>query len=131
MKVTVHDKETPIVVDGLDHLDKIIAEAVEQAKSDELIGVILLQSDTGNELGLAVGSEETVLFFNYGHGNIPYYASKGELNKEEPAFTCFLFFEHHTEFLRKWVIPFELGLLACHEFYNSGDLPKCIEWVET
>jgi len=131
MKVTVIDREPAIVVDGLEHLDKIIFGATERAKSQGLIGVVLLHSDNENELGLAVGGDETVLFFKYSHGNIPYYASKGKLNKEEPVFTCFLFFEHHTEFLRKWVIPFEFGILACHEFFSSGDLPKCIEWVET
>ena len=130
MKVTIHEKEPVIIVDGLEHLNKIISNTIERAKGKGFFSVILLSDDDENELGLAVGGDETVLSFTYGRDNMPYYASKGKLDTEEPVFTCFLLFEHHTEFLRKWVIPFEIGIKACHEFFNSGDLPTCIEWVE-
>jgi hypothetical protein len=89
-----------------------------------------LNDDDNNQLGLAVGGNETVLSFTYGHGDPPYYASKGKLDTDEPIFTCFLLFEHHTEFPRRQVIPFNDGVLACHEFYNLGNLPSRIEWIE-
>jgi hypothetical protein len=130
MKVTIHEKEPSIIIVGLDQLDEIIAKAGERAKSKNFSSVILLNDDNDNQLGLAVGGNETVLTFTYSHGDPPYYVSKGKLDVEEPVFTCFLLFEHHTEFLRKWVIPVESGIAACHQFYNTGGLPSCIEWVE-
>jgi hypothetical protein len=130
MKVVVDERESAIAVEGLKHLDEIIADAVERAKREGVLGTILLKNDYDDELGLAVGSNETVLSFNYGHGDPPYYVSKGKLDTEEPILTCYFLFQHHTEFLRKWIIPFNAGVLACHEFYNSGNLPSCIEWVE-
>ena len=130
MRVTIHEREPSLTVDGLANLDEIIADATKQAKSRGLISVILLNDENDNQLGLAVGGDETVLSFTYGHGNPPYYASKGNLNVEEPIFTCFLLYEHHTEFLRKYVIPFQIGINACHEFYETGKLPSCVAWVE-
>jgi hypothetical protein len=130
MRVTIHEKEPTLTADGLDNLDEIISAATEQAKSRGLISVILLNDENDNQLGLAVGGEETVLSFTYGHGNPPYYASKGNLDVEGPVFTCFLLYEHHTEFLRKYVIPLQLGIRACHEFYRTRKLPSCVAWVE-
>ena len=130
MKVIVDEKEPAIVVEGLKHLDEIIANAIERAKSEEILGIVLLKNSNDDELGLVVGSDKTVLSFNYGHGNSPYYVSKGTLDTKAPVLTCYFLFQHHTEFLRKWVIPFNIGILACHEFYNSENLPSCIEWAE-
>ncbi len=130
MNVAVQKEEPPITVLGLDHLDEIIANATQQAKSSGLISVILLDNDAGDLLGLAVGGDETVVTFIYGHSSPPHYVSKGTLDVEEPVFTCFALFSYPTKFSRKCVIPIELGITACHEFYNTGSLPKCIEWVE-
>lgn len=130
MRVVVDEKESTIVVEGLKNLDKIIANAVERAKREGILGMILLINDNGDELGLVVGSDETVLSFNYGGGTPQYYVSKGTLDTEEPTLTCYFLFQHHTEFLQAWAIPFETGVLACHEFYHSGELPGCIEWAE-
>ncbi len=130
MKVIAHEKEPVIIVNGLVHLDEIISNAIERAKGKGLLSVILLNDDDDNQLGLVVGGDETVLSFTYSHSNPPYYASKGKLDIDEPVLTCFLLFEHHTEFSRKQVIPFNDGISACHEFFKFGNLPSCIEWIE-
>jgi hypothetical protein len=130
MKITVHEKEPVIIVSELAHLDEIISNSVERAKGEGFLSLILLNDDGDNQLGLVVGGDETVLSFTYSHSNPPYYASKGKLNTDEPVLTCFLLFEHHTEFSRKQVIPFNYGVSACHEFFKSGNLPSCIEWIE-
>src|SRR5262249_7613407 len=130
MRAVVDENQKALEVNGSKHLDVIIISAIERAKDEGILGIIQLINDNNDELQLVVGSHETVLSFSYGHGNPPYYASKGNLAVEEPVLTCYLLFQHHTEFLRKWVIPFEAGVLACHQFYESGNLPSCIEWIE-
>ena len=73
---------------------------------------------------------ETVLGFEYGHLDPAYYASKGQSDGDEPRLTCFLTFEHHTEFQRRYVIAYADGVKAVAEFLDSGNLPTCINWEE-
>ena len=80
---------------------------------------------------MVVGGDETVLSYTHGHRNPPYYASRGADARSKPVMTCYVGLVHHTEFPRKYVIPFEKGLIAAHEFAESGLLPQSIEWVET
>jgi hypothetical protein len=79
---------------------------------------------------MVVGGCETVLSFEYGHLDPPYYASKGESDDDEPILTCFLTFQHHTEIPRRSVIPYANGMNAVAEFFDSGNLPTCISWEE-
>jgi Immunity protein Imm1 len=95
-----------------------------------LNSVYLVEAISGNILSLVVGGEETVLSFNYGHQDPPYYASGGADARVHPVMTCYVGLVHHTEFPRKYVVPFEKGLIAAHEFAQSGSLPQSIEWIE-
>jgi immunity protein Imm1 of predicted polymorphic toxin system len=130
MKIFFHEKETGTEIKRMSHLDKLLAKASKQAKHKNILSIIFLMADNRNKLGVVVGGDETVLHFSYDHENPPYYVSKGEQDIDEPSMTCFLLFDHHTEFPRKYVIPFDKGLLAIHEFYESVTLPTFIEWVE-
>lgn len=130
MKITIHEKEPTIELNGLSHLDQLIAEAEKQAKDEGILSIVFLKSDNGNELGIVVGDDETVLGFNCSDGDAPYYASKGKQDSDDPIMNCYLLFQHHTEFPRKYVITLDNGLKAIHEFYESSTLPHCIEWLE-
>ena len=130
MKVVVDENQPVLDVTGIKHLEEIIISAVERAKSEGILSIIQLKNGNDDELQFVVGGSETVLSFHYSHGDPPYYASKGNLDAEEPVLTCYLLFRHHTEFLRKWVIPFSTGMSACHEFHETGNLPGCIVWIE-
>jgi len=107
MKLTVSENEHPLAIHELDHLIQSINIVIKQAKDQNLLSIIFLDADNGNSLSVVVGGEETVLGFTYGHKDPPYYASKGKQNIDEPIMTCFLLFQHHTEFSRKHVIPFK------------------------
>ena len=109
-------------------LDRILDDAAKQARDRRLLTAITLNSDNGNALTIALGGEETVLSFD--HENGPYFASKGQSNEEQPFFTCFLNFDHHTEFPRKYVIPVGLGINAVREFLLSEERPTCVSWTE-
>jgi hypothetical protein len=130
MKVFFHEKEAGVEIRGVSHLDKLMAKAAKQAKAKHILSVIFLMADNLNKLGVVLGGDETVLHFSYEHEESPYYVSKGEQDIDEPIMTCFLLFDRHTEFPRKYVIPFDKGLSALHEFYESSTLPTCIEWAE-
>ena len=130
MQIFLHEKEAGIEIKGSSHLDKVIARSAKQAKDKNILSMIFLMADNRNKIGVVLGGDETVLHFSYDHENPPYCASKSAQDVEEPVMSCFLLFDRQTEFPRKYVIPFDKGLSALHEFYESGTLPTCIEWVE-
>jgi hypothetical protein len=131
MKICINEKEPAIPVESFAHLDLLVSEAFAQANDQGFLSLILLKAGNGNELGVVVGGVETVLSFQYNHPETPYYASKGKSNHVEPIMTCYLLFNHHTEFLRKYVISCYDGLSGIYEFLETGELPpNCIEWEE-
>ena len=130
MKITVHQNEPPIEARDISRVHALIYSASEEARAEGLLNIIFIEAENGNYITLVVGGDETVLAFNYGHRDPPYYASRGENESEEPVMTAYLVLHHHTEFARKWVIPMKQGMLAVHEFCETGELPKCIEWTE-
>jgi len=129
-RVTVHEKGTATTVLDYNQLDAVLRAASEEARSKNILGAIIIESENGNSITMVVGGDETVLGFDYGHGNHPYYASKGASERNEPFLTCYLSFQHHTEFPRKNVIPYNDGAKAVAQFVDSGNLPTCISWEE-
>lgn len=95
-----------------------------------MLGAVLIEADNGNVITMVVGGDETVLGFDHGHQNPPYYASRGVSNANEPMMACHLMFQHHTVFPRKYVVPMVDGVEAVRQFLDSGDLPTCINWEE-
>ncbi|MBW1673859.1 MAG: hypothetical protein JRJ45_09490 [Deltaproteobacteria bacterium] len=130
IKIAVHENESPIEVTDITRLNEVIYSASEEARAEGLLSIIFLEAENGNNLSLVVGGNETVLGFNYGHKDPPYYASKGKEENEDPVLTAFVALHHHTEFPRNWVIPMKEGILALHEFFKTGELPGCIEWTD-
>lgn len=129
-KVTIHDDEPPFIVHNAAQLDDALRLASDEARQRGILCAIRLEAQNGNEISIVLGSEETVLSFDYGHGSPPYYASKGSTDTDTPIMTCYLSFLHHTEFPRKYVIPLAEGIKAVRQFLDSGGLPTCIEWEE-
>jgi hypothetical protein len=131
VSVRVHEGEEAAYVSTLTELDRVIESAGEEARARDMLNIIFLDAPSGNTLSMVVGAGETVLSFTYGHLNPPYYASRGSANDPHPVMTCYVNLIHHTEFPRAYVIPFERGLIAAHEFADSGSLPSSVGWVET
>jgi hypothetical protein len=117
-------------VSSIAELDQALQDAALQAKSVALLNIIFLYAPNEDHLSLVVGSDETVVGFNYGHGDPPYYASEGEINADEPVLTAYVSLEHHTEFPRRWVVPMELGRRAAVEFLATGERPRAVKWAE-
>lgn len=118
------------MVTSILELEGTLQEAASQAKSVERLNVIFLYGPNEDHLSLVVGGDETVLGFNYGHGDPPYYASEGASEGDEPVLTAYVNLEHHTEFPRRWVVPMELGARAAAEFLATGERPTAVKWVE-
>jgi hypothetical protein len=130
MKITVRENEFPVELQDVVSVNEVISSASEEACAKGLLNIISVEADNGNYLTLVVGGDETVLGFNYGHQDPPYYVSKGKDEGDEPMMTAYIAFRHHTEFPGKRVLPIQEGMLAVHEFCETGELPRCIEWTE-
>jgi hypothetical protein len=130
MKIIVHENEPPIEVRDVTRLNEVVRSASGEAHAEGLLSIVFIEAENGNSLGLVVGGDETSLAFNYGHLDPPYYSSKGMDENEEPVLTACVSLRHHTELPRNSVIPMKEGMLAVHEFFETGELPSCIEWME-
>jgi len=130
LQIRIRDDAAPLTVEDGSQLEKVLNAETEEARRRGVLGAVLLEAVNGNVITMVVGGEETVLSFDYGHHNPPYYSSRGPSNADEPMLTCFLTFQHHTEFPRKYVIPVTDGVKAVRQFLDSGDLPTCINWEE-
>ena len=128
LRITTHEEQPRETVSGMSSLDDILYTASEESRIRKMLNGIILEAENGNTLLLVVGSEETVLIFNYGGPDPPYYASKGNSDDDDPMLTCYITFQHHTEFPRRYVIPFVEGLKAARQFLGSDDPPACITW---
>jgi hypothetical protein len=130
LRITTRQDKPPVTVEDDRQLDEVLDAASAEARTGKVLGAVLIEADNGNAITMVVGGEETVLGFDYGHHNPPYYSSRGPSNADEPMLTCLLTFQHHAEFPRKYVIPVTDGVKAVRQFLDSGDLPTCINWEE-
>ncbi len=130
LRITTYQDKPPVTVEDDRQLDEVLDAASAEARTGKVLGAVLIEADNGNAMTMVVGGEDTVLSFDYGHRNPPYYASRGASNADKPLLTCLLTFQHHTEFPRKYVIPVTDGVKAVRQFLDSGDLPSCINWEE-
>ena len=130
VRITIHDCTEPTTVGNRNQLTAALEAASDEARAKNMLSAVILEAENGNSITMVVGGEETVLGFEYGHLDPPYYASKGQSDEDEPLLTCFLTFEHHTEFQRRYVIAYADGVKAVAEFLDSGNLPTCINWEE-
>jgi hypothetical protein len=129
--IVVHDREEAIHVSTMAELNRVIHIACDEARVRKMLNIISLEAVSGNTLSLVVGGDDTVLSFIHGHQNPPYFASRGAEGVTHPIMTCYVGLVHHTEFPRKYVVPFEKGLIAAHEFAECESLPQSIDWIET
>ena len=128
VSIRVRDRDEAVHISTSAALDRVIQSAGEEARACDMLNIIFLDAPNGNELGMVVGGAETVLSFVYGHRDPPYYASRGAANNPHPVMTCFVGLAHHTEFPRTYVVPYARGLIAAHEFAETGSLPSSMEW---
>ena len=129
--IVTNELTSAIRVTTADELDAVLQSATEESHAREMLNVIFIEGKDGNTISMVVGDDETVLVFTYGHGNPPYYESRGSIVADDPVFTCYISFLHHTEFSRRCVIPVAQGQRAVHEFFETGALPSLVTWAET
>ena len=111
-------------------LDATLDEASVEARAAGKLNIVLLSAPNRDWLSIVVGGEETVVGYNYGHGDAPYYVSAGEAQTDDPVMTAYVGLEHHTEFPRRWVVAIAAGRQAAREFLATGKRPDSIEWTE-
>ena len=128
--LTVHEDRPPVELNSLAEADARISAAAGEARLLARPNIVFVRALNGNEVSFVVGETETVLGFTFGHGDPPYYVSKGLDGGVEPVFTAFVSLTHHTEYPRNCVIPWCEGLGAVHQFIESGELPSAVAWQE-
>ena len=130
IRASIYDQAPEVILSDVDALDAVLDEASHEARASGKLNIVVLAAPNRDWLSLVVGGEETVVGFNFGHGNPPYYASSGTSHTDEPVFTAFMGLAHHTEFPRRWVVPDAVGRQAAREFLLSGEKPSSVKWVE-
>jgi hypothetical protein len=130
LRASIKDQAPECTVGTVEALDLTLDEASAEARAVGRLNIILLSAPNGDRLSLVVGSEETVVSFNYGHGDPPYYVSVGDAKTAEPVMTAYVGLTHHTEFPRRWVVPISNGRRATREFLTTGQRPTSLNWEE-
>jgi hypothetical protein len=130
LRASIRDQAPDRIVNSEEALDAAFEEASAEARARGMLNIVLLTAPNRDWLSIVVGDEETVLGYNYGHGDPPYYASAGEAEADDPVLTAYSGLEHHTEFPRRWVVSFAVGKLAAREFLATGKRPASIRWTE-
>ena len=128
LRITTHEGRPAVLVKSSIELQQVLLSAKTEAQQRGMLNCIFIEAENGNKISMVLGEDETVLGFDYGHGDPPYYASKGAAEGDEPVVTCYIGFWHHTEFPRRHVIPLADGIRALQEFQKSGELPSSIQW---
>jgi hypothetical protein len=130
LRAALQDRAPERVVNNHEELEATLMEACAAARGAGKLNVIFLYAPNGDHLTLVVGGDETVVGFNYGHGDPSYYASMGAATVDEPVLTAYVGLAHHTEFPRRWVVPCGVGKQAASEFLATGKRPEVVSWVE-
>ncbi len=130
VRALIREDASSMTVETSEALDGLLSAASAEAHSAGLLNVIYLYGPNNDQISMVVGGDETVVGFNYGHGNPPYYASKGADERDHPVLTAYVSLKHHTEFPRRWVVPAEAGRRAASEFLTTGARPTSLQWVE-
>ena len=130
IKVLVYENQPPFEAVAWNEVQKIMAIATIEAQKAGMLNIVFFLASNGNKLSLVVGGTETVVGFANGNSESPYYASKGTQDDKSSIMTAYVSLRHHTEFSRRYVIPFESGVCAVKEFCTTGLLPHKMEWLE-
>ena len=131
MLLRIHQNEPSVRLETIDQVHAALKDAEREARSIGRPNIIEFVSDVQSLLSIVVGAgDESVLLFQFGHGQPPYYVSRGPNNSEQPVFTAYVLLAHHTEFLRQWVISFEDAVFAVQQFFETGERPTNVTWEE-
>ena len=130
VRASIHDQAPALELDNVEALDAALDAASAEAQLEGKLNIVLLRVHNDDWLSIVLGGEETVVSFNFGHGDPPYFASLGEAQTDEPVLTAFVGLVHHTEFPRRWVVPTAAGRQAAREFLSNGQRPSSLKWEE-
>ena len=87
--MTILNDRPPIAVDDDLQVEGVSRDAAAEARTRGKLGAILIDAANKNSMTMVVGTPDTVLSFDYGHGNPPYYVGKENPDEDEPVITCY------------------------------------------
>lgn len=130
LHAAIEDRRPEILVSSHDELETTLTAAHVAASAAGKLNVIFLYAPNRDHLMLVAGGAETVVGFNHGHGDPPYYVSRGPAHTDGPVLTAYVGLAHHTEFERRWVVSSDVGRAAARQFLATGKRPTAVNWVE-
>ena len=84
LRVAIRDQALDQIINSEVSLDAMLDTASAEARDAGKLNIVLLTAPNRDWLSLVVGSHETVVGFNYGHGDPPYYVSVGNAQTDSP-----------------------------------------------
>jgi hypothetical protein len=130
LSVAVDETGPEQIVRSGPELNAVLESASASAKAAGRLNIIFLYAPNRDHLTLVVGGEETVVGFNHGHGDPPYFVSRGAVEEDSPLLTAYVGLVHQTEFPRRWVVPFRAGEQAAMQFLATNKRPFALEWEQ-
>lgn len=130
LHAAIEDRRPEFLVSSYDELETTITAAHVAARAVGKLNVIFLYAQNRDHVMLVVGGDETVVGFNHGHGDPPYYVSRGAAHTDTPVLTAYVGLAHHTEFERRWVVSSVVGRAAARQFLATGKRPTVVNWME-
>jgi hypothetical protein len=130
LRAAVKDQQPERLLSSIEELDSTLDDADREARQVGRLNIVILGAPNRDWLGLVLGGDETVVSYNFGHGDPPYFVSRGSADSDDPVLTAYVGLEHHTEFPRRWVVPASTGRRAARDFLATGKRPTSLQWTE-
>jgi hypothetical protein len=121
------DDHLPVAVKDLAHLMERLAEAGKDAGASHTM--VELVSPSGVACAIGLGRERSVVTFNASYAEPPYFISRGDLPSGGEALV-FFYNGHWTGFGPEESVPTDQAVLAFKEFFETGERPSAVEFVE-
>jgi len=81
ISASIHDQAPERILASVEDLDAVLDEASAEAQTKGRLNIVILSASNRDWLSIVLGSEETVVSFNYGHGD-PLMGSRWSLTDE-------------------------------------------------
>jgi hypothetical protein len=113
-------------VGSVQELDRLLDDLTQQAKKEPFMAELI--SPKGDSVAIGLGRDGSVLSWVQAGGDPPYYGSKG--NPKASDLVVFFYRGAWSEFPGSFVVPIAEAREAMRLFFESGQMPRNVDWEE-
>jgi hypothetical protein len=121
------EQEPAIELSSVDELVQVL-DHITLGANPEYPRIVIVEAH-GYCVGLGLGSEESFVQFEPESGNPPYLVTAGDANAEGTV-PFYLFGIHHTEILRRHLIPISIARQILLKWVQTEVRSKDVKWEE-